>query len=45
MPAADYVAAVDEAFQRDYAPRFAELGIVMPVYGYPAGLPGVGEEG
>lgn len=30
MPAADYVAAVDEAFQRDYAPRFAELGVALP---------------
>jgi hypothetical protein len=30
MPASEYVAAVSEAFARDYAPRFAALGISMP---------------
>jgi hypothetical protein len=30
MPASEYVAAVAEAFARDYAPRFAALGISMP---------------
>jgi hypothetical protein len=30
MPASEYVAAVAEAFARDYAPRFAALGIALP---------------
>jgi hypothetical protein len=30
MPLAEYVAAVEETFTRDYAPRFRELGIEMP---------------
>ncbi|HEX6241700.1 MAG TPA: ferritin-like domain-containing protein [Polyangiales bacterium] len=30
MPVSEYIAAVDEAFARDYAPRFAELGVAFP---------------
>jgi hypothetical protein len=30
MPLAEYAAAVEETFQRDYAPRFAELSIDLP---------------
>lgn len=30
MPVAEYLAAVDEAFARDYAPRFATLGVQLP---------------
>jgi hypothetical protein len=30
MPFDDYAEAVQETMERDYAPRFAELGIEMP---------------
>ena len=30
MPVSEYLSAVDEAFERDYAPRFAELGVALP---------------
>lgn len=30
MPLAEYVAAVEETFTRDYAPRFQALGIALP---------------
>lgn len=30
MPISEYLDAVDEAFARDYAPRFAELGVAFP---------------